>query len=345
MRNDALGKITTMRPRTPSAELDVRIADLATRQHGVVAHRQLVALGASRRAIQVRLEHGGLQPLHRGVYAAGHVDLSLRGRRLAAVLAGGPEGAFLSHASAAMLHGLLPDRREVPEISVRSPRRRRPGLIVHRTSSLDGATTTRQRIPCTTVSRTLIDLAGSSTDEATRRAWSSAASLRLIRPAALRDELERNRPGSRLVRQLLDEHDGYLTQRTRSALERDALRLCREAGLPRPLANRLLQIGGRVYEADLLWPGPRLIVEIDGGTHANAVARGADGRRDTDLQLAGWRTCRLNANDLARHRTTTASRIRGLLSQPALPPADGWEPDGGAAPGPPRAAAEGRPSG
>jgi Transcriptional regulator, AbiEi antitoxin len=75
---------------------DLALAGLARRQYGVVARRQLVALGLGRRGIDRRRERGRLHLLHRGVYAVGHTSLTQRGRWMAAVLALGPE-ALLSH--------------------------------------------------------------------------------------------------------------------------------------------------------------------------------------------------------------------------------------------------------
>ena len=51
---------------------DEAILDLARRQHGVLARRQLLELGVGPDAIDFRLRRGRLLPLHRAVYAAGH---------------------------------------------------------------------------------------------------------------------------------------------------------------------------------------------------------------------------------------------------------------------------------
>src|SRR3954469_5452973 len=110
---------------------DALIAALADRQHGVVARRQLVALGLSARAIEHRLERGRLHLLHRGVYAVGHRVLSQRGRWMAAVLACG-EGAVLSHRSAAALWGIRPTSRPGIEVTTARQLRPRTGLLPHR---------------------------------------------------------------------------------------------------------------------------------------------------------------------------------------------------------------------
>lgn len=78
---------------------DRGLAELATRQHGVVGRRQLVRLGLSEEAIEVRIRAGRLQRLQPGVYAVGHRAIKREGRWLAAILASGP-GAVLSHLSA-----------------------------------------------------------------------------------------------------------------------------------------------------------------------------------------------------------------------------------------------------
>src|SRR6187551_1079524 len=77
---------------------------LAEQQHGIVAHRQLIARGLGVRLIESRIARGQLIVLYRGVFALGHRRIGLYGEWMAAVLACGP-GAVLSHGSAAQLWG------------------------------------------------------------------------------------------------------------------------------------------------------------------------------------------------------------------------------------------------
>jgi hypothetical protein len=108
---------------------DRRAAELADRQEGVVARRQLVALGMSDRMIGDRVRRGRLIRLHRGVYAVGHRRLRREGVWLAAVLAAG-RGAALSHRTAAVLHGL---RSSTTLVEVTAPVPRRiAGMRMHR---------------------------------------------------------------------------------------------------------------------------------------------------------------------------------------------------------------------
>src|SRR4051794_34338027 len=89
-----------------STHPDLAVAKLAAGQWGVVTHAELKACGLTREAIRVRVRHGHLHPLYRGVYATGHRNVRVEGQFLAAVKACGP-GAVLSHYAAACLHDLL----------------------------------------------------------------------------------------------------------------------------------------------------------------------------------------------------------------------------------------------
>src|SRR4051794_3810133 len=84
--------------------------ELARRQHGVIARRQLLEAGLHPQAIKHRLANGRLHPVRRGIYVVGRPELTQYGRWMAAVLACGP-GSILSHGSTAMLWGIRPRGR------------------------------------------------------------------------------------------------------------------------------------------------------------------------------------------------------------------------------------------
>src|SRR3954470_14934833 len=86
-------------PAMRQLSAEVRLAELARRQHGVVARRQLLAIGFSESAIARRVRAQRLHGVYAGVYAVGHPHLSRDGRWLAAVLACGT-GAALGYATA-----------------------------------------------------------------------------------------------------------------------------------------------------------------------------------------------------------------------------------------------------
>lgn len=314
--------------QTVAPETDRFVGDLAGRQHGVVARRQLLEGGLSNDAIAFRVEHGWLRPVHRGVYAVGREKIDDSGRWMAAVLAvdgDGVRGVMLSHWSAAALHGLLPARGGQPvDVTTAFSRKQRPGIRAHRSRRIAVIGTQRNGIPCTTVARTLVDIAATGNGKAFERAWSAGASRRLLWLREIEREVEAApyRRGVGLVREALARDSRYLGQRTRSELERIGLRLCRDFGLRRPHANRLLRIGEQTFEADLLWPDARLIVEVDGDeTHGNAVARRSDRERDLVLQLAGWRTVRIGWSEANDDQVVVAEQLRLALAQPPLMPA------------------------
>jgi hypothetical protein len=140
---------------------DRGIAKLAGRQHGVVGRGQLVRLGFTEEAIEVRIRAGRLHPVQAGVYAVGHRSIRREGRWMAAVLTSGP-AAVLSHLSAAALWGIRPTSRS--RIDVTTPHRTRSwGTITRHVIALPAdERTAEDGIPVTTAPRTVFDLAATS---------------------------------------------------------------------------------------------------------------------------------------------------------------------------------------
>jgi predicted transcriptional regulator of viral defense system len=138
---------------------DRELANVAARQHGVVALWQLIGLGLTGELVRQWVAKGRLHTVHRGVYAVGHPLLTLKGRLMAAVLACGP-GASVSHRTAAMVRRLLDDSRTVIDVAAASNRRSRPGIQFHRVRHLHPSDVTEiDGIPVTSVARTLLDIA------------------------------------------------------------------------------------------------------------------------------------------------------------------------------------------
>jgi very-short-patch-repair endonuclease len=287
--------------------IDGRLAELAARQHGVVSRAQLAALGLSDPAISKRVQAGRLHRLHRGVYAVGHTRLTREGRFMAAVLACAP-GAVLSHGSAALHWGLPWRETQRIDVTVPTPggRGRRRLVIVHRARLEPGERTTKDGIPVTSPSRTLVDLADYGRSRPVERALDEAAYLRLD-VSALKPR--HGRRGSGVVADLLARHDAGTT-RTRSDMEEIFLALCRDHGLPEPQVNT--EIEG--YEADFAWPPQRLIIETDGhGAHGTRAAFERDRLRDAELVAAGWRVVRITYGRLLAQPQAVAAQLSRLL--------------------------------
>jgi very-short-patch-repair endonuclease len=232
---------------------------------------------------------------------------------LGAVLACGP-GAVLSHQSAAALWDLRPTSRAAIDVTAPS-RRLRHGIDLHRSRCLEPEQRTEhKRIPCTTVARTLVDLASIIDRAGVERAWRRAAMLDLLDVRA--GERARasgcGRRGAGLVRSLLAE--GGVDAVTRSQLEERFLTLCRAASLPLPEVNARIEANGTTYEVDFLWRAQRLVAETDGwGPHHTRDAFEADRRRDAALLLAGLQVVRFTWRQVSREPTTVASTVCSLL--------------------------------
>src|SRR3954451_18723102 len=134
---------------------DAGIAALAERQHGVVKRIHLLELGLSSSGIDRRVAARRLHTLHRGVYAVGDRCLPPLGRLVAAVYAAGT-GAVASHRSAAALHELRA-YEGWPEVTARPGTRKHDDIRISRAAIERDEIDVVQRIPVTTVARTLLD--------------------------------------------------------------------------------------------------------------------------------------------------------------------------------------------
>jgi hypothetical protein len=293
--------------------LDRAIATIAAGQHGVVARRQLLAIGATSHEVQERLDAGRLHRLHRGVYAVGHTVVSQRGRWMAAVLAAGPS-AVLSHRTAAALWDLR-QWTGVPHVTVAGARPQRRRLRLHFAALADDEVDTCDRIPVTSVARTILDLATTLPFKSVEHLYNEAQYQRLTSPVSLAVLLERSptRPGSRHLRRLVERDTLY---RTRVEMEADFLAFCDDRGLPRPDATNVSrEIHGRKIEADAVYVEARLLVELDGGSHKTAARFHGDRARDRANLADGWPTIRVTAPHLryADEADELEADLRALL--------------------------------
>lgn len=305
-----------MRDASRHTPFDVALSSLATRQHGVVTLAQLKALGLSSSGVRNRVAAGRLHRIHRGVYAVGHARLTDKGRWLAAVLACGPDAA-LSHRSAASHLGLLHSTRSESDVTTtRRAGRLVAGVDAHFARRLDVSEIEKvEGIRCTTVARTLLDLADVVKRRVLERAVDKAEVLRVFDGCALEAVLERaaGRRGAPLLRSILKENQIGATI-TESELEEHFLALCGVAGIPLPLVNQWILLEGGAVRADFLWPDQRLIVETDGRrVHATSRAFEHDRRRDQRLMLAGYRVVRCTWRQVVSEPQQLAATIRRLL--------------------------------
>ena len=297
--------------------LEATVRALAASQHWVLPRWQLLALGFGKRAIEHRLATGRLHRLHRGVYAYGRADVSRRGMFLAAVLACG-DGAVLSHRSAGVLWAICAaPGRPVHVSSTRRAGHADPLIALHRTRLLaSGDRALRDRIPVTSLHRTLVDLAGILDADELRDAFEEADRQNLLQLAAVAGACERSRGrrGVGALRALVAE--ALAPELKRSVFEDRFMHFCRRFDLPLPAMNAPV-LG---FTVDALWAKRRVIVELDSWEH-HGKTRAAfenDRARDAKLTLAGYRVYRLTWRRLEREPQVVATELLSLLGLPAL---------------------------
>jgi very-short-patch-repair endonuclease len=244
---------------------------------------------------------------------------------MAAVLSCGSE-AVISHESAAVLWGIRQGRRGGDGTSVAGRgvgidvtvaphlRRRRPGIRLHRHLLDPVDRTERERVPVTSIQRTLLDLASLVGHRQLEAAINEADKLDLIDPESLRAELDRyaGAHGVAALRVVLDRQTFALTA---SELERRFLPIARRAGLPLPRTGERLN----GFEVDFHWPELGLVVETDGlRYHRTPAQQARDRLRDQAHTAAGLTPLRFTHAQVryeARYvRATLAAVARRLGS-------------------------------
>lgn len=144
------------RPEPAPARLDAAARTTVARQDGVVTSSQLQAWGVGRAVLSRRVARGDWQQLWRGVVVLHPGQVTWRERARGALLYAG-DGAALSHASAAFVHGI--SATPGPQVVVTVPARRivsvQPGLVVRRRRTMPYA---GGRLRAIGVDATVLDL-------------------------------------------------------------------------------------------------------------------------------------------------------------------------------------------
>jgi very-short-patch-repair endonuclease len=272
-------------------------------------------MGLSDRAIERAIEAGRLHRVLRGVYAVGHPDIGSRGRLQAATLACG-EGAFVSHRSAGALLGLLDKGPAVIDVIAPPSRGRKiDGIRFHRVraprrdevGTVDG-------IPCTSPTRTLVDLAGVVGDWTLRSCFERAAQRKLLDIPAIEASMDPGRRGNPSLRKLIEEWRKAANVarkgKLKSPLEAKVLPLLLTRDLPAPLLNAPVQIANGRIEVDFLWPNHHFVVEADSRDfHGTELAFERDRWRDRELLRAGYGTLRITHQQAEREAEAVADAI------------------------------------
>lgn len=282
-------------------------------RRGVVMREDLLGAGVGEGAIDLRLRR---RRLHRfmgdGAYLVGHPEPPALAREHAAHRLAGAD-SFISHESAAVLWGLLPEREGAPvHVLLRAQRRSTRHVRFHRGTphrleqrTLHG----NLRVVCAALA--ILQVAPRLDDETLERVVADALRRKLATERELEQMLERRRGarGSARLRAVLQLEGGPAW--TRSKAEVEMLKLIRAAGLPAARVNR--RSGGK--ERDLRWDAAHVIVEIDGfGTHDDRIAFEADRSRDTERAAAGWLTLRFTWRRIRDRPLEVVAQLSAALS-------------------------------
>lgn len=281
---------------------------------------QLRDLGLTDSQIKSAVSAHRIHRVLRGVYAVGHPGIGRWGALQAAVLACGTD-AVISHGSAAALLELAEKAPVLTHVIGTGERGRGiPRIRWHRVPAPGpDEVISREGIPCTTVSRTLVDLAGSVGTSTLRGLIEEAAVQRSLDvPAIDRILSRRRRRGAPALRALLApwRSAGEDQPAVRSRLEARLWPMLVESGVPLPRTNEKLDLDGVRLEVDFLWSDARLVVETDGAaTHGTMPAFGRDRWRDQLLQAAGYRVMRVTWDQLRDEPDHVLDRICSALER------------------------------
>lgn len=298
----------------------------------VVARGQAVNCGLTADTMQSRVRGSHWQRLYRGVYASfsGQPDRAVR--MWGALLRVGP-GAVFSHQSAAEIHGfgnLASPMIHVTVPAERHPGRRSkiPGVVIHRSSSLDRTRHPVSSVPITRVEDTVLDLITRSADFEEKFDWvGRAVGERLTTPDRILEALRQRRkfPDRREAELAL----GYARGGIMSWLELQwVIGVERPHGLP--AAQRQVQVrqetGNRYL--DNLYEAYRVCVELDGrAAHPESEQRRDNARDRWNLAHENVVTMRFDTESLVEQprkceaAAALARVLRGRAPQARAPQA------------------------
>jgi very-short-patch-repair endonuclease len=289
-------------------------AGCARRQGGVVARRQLTALGYSDFGIDALIRRGLISSTpYRGVYRASGAPASRDGACWSVVLA---TCSPMSYLTAAEFWDLpVPDDGKIH--ITRFDRRRLvwpPGVRVHRVLLDPSAVEDRQGLLVTTRTETILDCLGSLELGRARTLADRAQQQRWLAPSDIERRLE-NQPGrwgNRRLRLLLPS----LGDGAHSEAERRLHKLLRAAEIDGWTANHSLWLDGKRYVVDAAFPELKVAIEIDGyRTHSSQGTFQTDRTKGNALTNAGWTLLRFTWSDLVDRPEYVLATIRSVLAR------------------------------
>jgi hypothetical protein len=278
---------------------------IAGRQGRAIKTTQLRACGISSQSILTATRRHVLPHVHRGVRAFGTRQLDRHGEYWAAHLAAGADSALCDLAGAA--HMGLHAWSGTIHLAAPTNRRNHRGVEVHRLESLTPAMiVVKQGLPVLKPPHLLLELGARLSADRLAIALNEALARRLVRIGDLEAVLDLrggHHGAGALAGAVGAALDDPGTGRTHGELEQLVLvKLRAVPALPPYERNAPVVLGaGRRANADLLFPGLGVLVELDSRTwHEQRLAMDSDRRRDQRALAAGYITFRVTWHHATR---------------------------------------------
>lgn len=273
---------------------DAQIAATAATQHGVFSRAQAEAAGFGRDAIRYRVRSGRWERLTWNVFRLAGAPGSWRQRLMAAVLEAG-DGAVASHRSAARLLGVPGFDGDDIELTHPECRDHRVDLsLLHQSSLLpEEHVLAVDGIPCTTLARTVFDLARTEPRARVARAVTTAIRRLGLSIGGLEAVVallgKRGRGGTTVMRELLDDLQADAYVPTESELEDLVVAVLTAAGVELPDGQVTVGVDAVIGRVDFVYRSAKVVVEAQSRTfHAGWEAQQADMARRAELAAAGY---------------------------------------------------------
>jgi very-short-patch-repair endonuclease len=296
-------------------ERQAQLLAFATRQHGLVAVWQVIALGGTRDTIKHMVRSGNwerLTPMVLRRCGAPHSDGQ---RALAAVLDAGRRSGLSHHPSAAWF--AQPGFRLFPLHVIRqrdatsTPSRL---ATVHEPRTLpDHHLTTHRGVPVTVPSRIPFDIAALGDVRGAERALDRAWTRHLLNYASVTTMLSelagKGRKGITLMRELLAER-GPDYRPNDTGVEDRFQELARPVGFRFERQRNLCDMGEWLGRVDFVDEKRRLVAEVDSALYHDAlIDEAADAVRQAALEAAGYRVERFTDHEIFYERDPTVQRL------------------------------------
>lgn len=296
------------------------------RQHGYLTRKDLRDLDWSPRVIQRRVSGGEIVRAGPGVFRLAAVPITTLGTAFAATLV---TGGVASHRTAGWLHGMV-DQPDTIDATVGPSSTTRPRRFVldgtevqvHATTSLPRSDVLEVKgVRTTSAARTALGLASlvprAMSEGALVEALASAIDHHVASEAWFWWILERRRCQGRNGVRALESALAELARLgpTESWLEREFLRVLREAGIVLPTTQRTVAANGRfVARVDFVYEQNDLVIEVLGyAFHRTRAQLEADTRRANHLQLEGRRVLQFSYDQVVRDPASVLATVSRAL--------------------------------